>query len=343
MRYSAISFVLFIAFFIGCNDKECDPVAPPIGNRVSFEISYLDYSDNNYFIDAVYTDTSADLNIYNLFYGNLTPIVRPKYFVKDFEIYMTTSNTIQNHIIACAYLDLSSRTSGQKYPDSLRNNRIPIPGTKEVGAFRLLHPGSDYIFNQATGHITFYVSVSDEDIIAAAYRIENESTLPTDDLFYGEFITDLVNNSDSVGVLKLIKPRNLQPIFEDAWKLKVKNQYQITPFIGQVTDLDLDIYLKRADGTESNLINNVRLLELFGLDKLKADGSPGPDGKFDYRPDITFRQQTSEIIFPVIEPFGNNIPSILSEYEYQAIYDTVKALLTLPDNRFIIKGKYKPL
>lgn len=343
MRYSVISSVLFIAFFIACNDKECDPVSPPIDDRVSFEISFLDYSDNNYFIDKVYSDTSPNLNLYNLYYGGSIPIYRIKYLVKDIEVYLSISTSYQNSILACAYVNLPSRTEHQKYSDSLRQNFDPIDGSEEVGRFRLLHEGRDYLFHRETGFISFLIPIQFQDIIAAAYRVENDSPSPTDDLLYGEFFTDLINNSDSVGVLKLIKPRNLQPIYEDAWKLKLKNHYQIVPFIGQITDLDLDIYLKKADGTESNSINNVRLLELFGFDKLKTDESPGADGKFDYRIGITFRPQTSEIIFPVIEPFGNNIPAILSEYKYQAIYDTIKTLLTLPDNRFIIKGKYKPL
>lgn len=343
MRYSIIFPVLFITFFIGCNDKECDPVSPPIDDRVSFEISFLDYSDNNYFIDEVYADTSSELNMFNLYYGNTPSLFLPKYSVKDIEVYISVSNSYQNSIYACAYVNLPSRTVSQKYSDSLRNISNPIAGSESVGRFRLLHQGSDYILHSLTGYINFIRPLTIEDEIAVAYKIENNTPSPDDDLIYGEFITDLINNSDSVGVLKLIKPRNLQPIYEDAWKLKLKNHYQITPFIAQVMDLDLDIYLKRADGTESNLINNARLLELFGLDKFNVDGSPGADGKFDYRTGITFNPQTSEIIFPVIEPFGNNIPSILSEYKYQAIYDTVKTLLTLPDNKFIIKGKFKPL
>jgi cell surface protein SprA len=343
MRYSVISSVLIIAFFIGCDDKECDPVSPPIDARVSFEISFLDYSDNNYFIDEVYADTSSELNMFNLYYGNIPSLFLPKYSVKDIEVYLSISTSYQNSIYACAYVNLPSRTVSQKYSDSLRYISNPIVGSETAGRFRLLHEGRDYFFHSITGYITFIYPITDLDEIAVAYKVENDSPLPTDDLIYGEFFTDLISNSDSIAVLKLIKPRNLFPQMVSAWKLKLKNHYQISPYIGQVTDLDLDIYLKRADGTESNLINNVRLLELFGLDKLNADVSPGADGKFDYRPGITFRPQTSEIIFPVIEPFGNNIPSILSEYKYQAIYDTFKTLLTLPDNRFIIKGKYKPL
>ena len=123
----------------------------------------------------------------------------------------------------------------------------------------------------------------------------------------------------------------------------MKNNYQILPYPGQVTDLDLDIYLKKADGSESNTINGLRLLELFGFDKFKENGEPGSDGKFDNLLGINFNPTTSEIIFPVIEPFGSNIPPELSEYKYQAIYDTVKTYVPLPDNYFIIKGKYKPI
>ena len=123
----------------------------------------------------------------------------------------------------------------------------------------------------------------------------------------------------------------------------MKNIYQISPLIGQLTDLDCDIYLKKSDGSESNTINNVGLLELFGFDKFTQNGNVGADGKFDNRSGYNFEPLTSEIIFPIIQPFGNNIPSILNEYKYQAIYDTLKAFLSLPGNSFTIRGKYKPI
>ena len=70
MRYSVIFSVLFVVFFIGCNDKECDPVSPPIDDRVSFEISFLDYSDNNYFIDG-YKEVVVQKRIINSIKGGL--------------------------------------------------------------------------------------------------------------------------------------------------------------------------------------------------------------------------------------------------------------------------------
>ena len=339
-----LSLFIFTLLFIGC-EKDSDPITPPVDDRVSFEINFLQYSDNNYFIDEVYTDTSVEINTFNLYYGSIVPTILTKYIVKDIQVFISINQISQsyNSIIGCAYSNLPSRSISNMYPDSLRSIMDPIPGQSEMAKFRLLSNGSDYIFHPETGYITFLFPLSDQDIIAAAYRVENNDWQNSDDLFYGEFISELVNNSKTVGVLKLIKPKNLQPTYETTWKLKMKNIYQITPYIGQVTNLDLDIYLKKSDGSEVNTINNIRLLEVFGFDRFNEEGAQNPDGKFDNRVGLNFNPITAEIIFPKIQPFGNNIPSALNDYKYQAIYDTVKSYLSLPGNSFVIKGKYMPI
>ncbi len=344
MKLLLISIVFLVLLFIGCNKEEGDPITPPVDDRESFEINFLQYSDNNYFIDEVYTDTSAAFNLYNLYYGSVPPIVSTEYTVKEYEVYKSVNVIGQSAIFANAYIDLSPRSSSDIYSDSLRWLLVnPIRGREETGRFRLLNEGGDYLFHPETGYITFLSPLDDHDVIAIAYRIENVDPTFSDDLFYGEFFSDLISNSDSIGVLKLVKPSNVVPQMESAWKLKMKNRYQITPFITQTTNLDLDIYFKKSDGSESNTINNVRLLQLFGFDKFSPNGSVGADGKFDNRIGYNFEPRTSEIIFPVIQPFGINIPSILNEYKYQEIYDTTKAFLSLPGNSFTIKGKYKPI
>lgn len=342
MKYLIILSALISVLISACT-KEDTPTSPPIDNRIEFEITFLDYSDNNYFIDEVYTDTSSGLNIFELFYGGNVPTILMKYLVKDIEVYKSINNIGERSIIGRAYIDLPPRYEGEKYSDSLRQNSTITPGQNERARFRLLNAGFDYLFHQETGYISFNSPLNDNDIIAVAYKIENDSFGPSDDLIYGEFFTDLINNSDTIAVLKLVKPRLVQPNFSKAWKLKMKNRYKIESYLGRISDLDLDIYLRKADGSEVNTINNVRLLELFGLDKFSESGAPEPDGKFDYRSDITYDPFTSEIIFPVLQPFGLNIPAPLINYKYQAIYDTMKTYLTLPGNSFIIKGKYKPI
>ncbi len=321
-------------------------ITPPQDDRIYFEINFLQYSDNNYFIDEVYADTSAELNIFNLFYGTQPPIVRSDYFVMDIEVYLSinviTPDT--NIIFASAYINLPPRSSSALYPDSLRNNNNPIPSEEENARFVLLKAGIDYIFHNETGYITFLFPVTDQDVIAVAYRIPNNNPADSSDYFtYGEFYSEIIDSSKTSAVLKLVKPKYLKPQYETAWKLKMRNRYTFTNYRGQIANLDLDIYLKKAEGTETNTINNVGLLKLFGFDQIKTGGAPGSDGKFDIRPGYNYDPRTSEIIFHVIEPFGNNISPMLNDYKYQAIYDTLKAYLSLPANYFVIKGKYKPM
>jgi hypothetical protein len=338
-----ISLLLSLTLLVGCSDDDCPPCSTPTDDRISFEINFLEYSDNNYFIDEVYADTSSQLNMFNLYYGNIPSMVLLKYYVKEIEVYKSINVLSGSSIYACAYIDLESRHEYSTYNDSLRNLFNPIPGKEEVGRFSLLNEVRDYLFHRETGYITFTSALNEQDVIAIAYRIENDNFSDWDDLIYGEFFADLITNSDTVAVLKLLKPRNLRPVYSIAWKMKMRNIYQIITYIGQFTNLDLDIYLKKSDGSETNSINNVRLLELFGFDKLNENGALGTDGKFDNRIGINYEPRTSEIIFPVIEPFGDNIPPLLNEYKYDSIYDTVKTYLTLPENYFIIKGKYKPI
>jgi cell surface protein SprA len=328
--------------FTGCNKDECDPISPPIDSRESFEWNYTQYYDNSYFIDSIYADTSSSLNIYNLYYGSIPPVIKFKYFVKSIEVYesVNTIYDIEQSIIANAYINLQSRSRDSMYSDELRNNNTGIAGEIELARFVLLDEGSDYTFNPATGQINILKLVDDNDIIAAAYALENESPEYSDDLYFGEFFGELINHSKTKGVLKLIKPANLNPNFTSAWKNKLKNVYPVLQNTGAIYNLDFDIYLKKSDGTELNKIDNVSLLQLFGFDKFNEKGEPVPDGKFDGRVGIDYDSRTSLIFFPLLQPFGMNIPGKLSNYIYQDLYDSLKDYHSLPGDYFIFRGKF---
>ena len=80
----------------------------------------------------------------------------------------------------------------------------------------MLTQGTCY-FHERTGFITFKTQVQRTDAIAVAYRIENTNLSdPSDDLFFGELERN-INIEDSVLLLKLIKPGNLQPQNKIAW------------------------------------------------------------------------------------------------------------------------------
>lgn len=342
MKLLLVSSVLFLLFLTSCKEKS-NPLPSEPDNRKQFEINFLLYSDNNYFIDAIYADTSEGLNMYNLYYGEMIPEIVPKYLVKNIEVFISSQGwDSYESFEANAYIDLPSRSASELYSDSLRTNVRTIPGKSESLRFRLLSPVMDYVFVPEIGLIKFLFTVPEQEVITVAYKIENDDPLKNDDLIYGEFISELISNSKTSGVLKLIKPKNLQPVYKDAWNLKLKNHYKIPNEFGAVANLELDIFLKRSDGYEVNKINDVGLLALFGLDRFSETGSPAPDGKFDVAINRTFIPQTSEIIFPVVEPFGRNIPPSIKDYKHQEIYDTLKSLLALPQNSFVVRGKFTP-
>jgi cell surface protein SprA len=344
-----ITFITFaLLLLVGCKeDCNCPTDSSTQDTGASFEISTTEYSDNDYFLDEVYTDTTADLNLYNQFYGNTLPIVSPKYYVKNIEVFKsvaTISLPPEALITGIAYTNLPPRNFSNLYSDSLRNIQVITPGQVESTRFQQLSEGSDYIFHPETGYLSLLFDIKDSEVLAVSYSIENELSAFEDDIIYGEFLEELVNSPDTILVLKLIKPRNLIPSFEDAWKLKLKNIYKIEPYLGGVTNLDFDIYLQLLDGTEIDKINGQSFLQIFGFDKFDEQGNNVPDGKLDDRPGLTYNPETSEIIFPVIQPFGKNLPAVLDDsLMFQPIYDTTKSAAShYNHNKFIIKGKYVP-
>jgi cell surface protein SprA len=53
---------------------------------------------------------------------------------------------------------------------------------------------------------------------------------------------------------------------------------------------------------------------------------PPSDNIFDYRTGTTILPETGEVIFPNLEPFGNDLPTGLAfdEYNFDEVYDTTK-------------------
>ena len=53
-RTGFIFLLLSLPLFVGCSDDDCPPCSTPTDDRISFEVNFLEYSDNNYFIADVY-------------------------------------------------------------------------------------------------------------------------------------------------------------------------------------------------------------------------------------------------------------------------------------------------
>ncbi len=293
-----------------------------------FQKRAYDYSTNHYFLDTVYA--SKTLNIFNNYFGSPTPIVNNTYLVTEVQVWKSISvisTDKSREREANAYIDLPAISRNQSYPESFREPLTnPIPGVQEAGRFLLLQEGVDYIVQRETGFLTFKTPINDNDVIAVSYGRENGPGTANDQ-YFGEWLSPGDTNTTRRMVLKLIKPKNLQPQYKTAWKLQLKNIYPTGVTRIREEGFEFEIRYEISGAEPIREIGNVRFLNSFGLDLLDASKQPNPDNKFDFRPNITVFTETGEVIFPKLEPFGTDLPvGIPSEYTYQTIYDTLKTI-----------------
>lgn len=332
----------------------------------TFEIRPNKYSENHFFVDKIYTDTDTKRNIFNKYYGESTPIrddtVR-YYEIKEIEVYKSDyrqgSNGVAEGFRASAFIDLKAKSRanyGKRnfYENEIRDS-ISINGEEEVRQnFSKLNPGTDYTINMNTGHLTIKTSLQPNDVIAVAYRIEGATTGNDDDIYYGEFESEVLGVINDIKkeprILKLVRPKNLQPKFQKAWQLQLKNIYSLGASKLSETGFKFEIKYEMPTGEPIDNINGKKLLEKFELDKSGPGGSPQPDGVFDFKPQRTIIPETGEIIFPVLKPFsakyiGNQFEldeATAKQYAYEQIYDssqTVAAYDKIHD-KFKFTGEY---
>ncbi len=322
-----------------------------------FERRAYEYSDNYYFIDLAYReDNNEGNNQYESYYnfrfthpGSKAPyILFPSLIVKEIEVWV--SRPASSGVItdpqereAIAFIDNptgyepSSSDFPSEYTPFLDPGLTVTPesGLIEAGKFKRLQRDIDYTLSNATGIISLNQSLQDDQVVAVAYRIEGPSDLtPTDDIIFGTFAGDprLKVYKDANGldvpsrmVLKLVKPRNLTPSFEKAWKHKVKSIYSLNTRNMRAEDLANFKLMYRSGGQpDQEVLPDISalLIRLFGLDNTDDNGGY-PDSKIDFLPGLTVNPVRGEIIFPTLEPWG------------QGLLDNFKQLLRSQDTSLI--------
>jgi hypothetical protein len=337
---------LSLTTLVSQKKSEVQEVAVSGGSKSNeFEVHAYSYSTNHYFLDALYASTETSTNYFYKYYGNAVPQVTEAIRVLDIEVWKTVTGSYNaNERKANAFINLDPRIKGTTYIQDLRDSTIEsVPGEKEINRRWIkLDPGIDYDLHDATGFITFRTQVQDEEAVAVAYRIKGSSSLG--DTYYGEFVADLDTSASTRLVLKLIRPSYLKPQYKTAWKLQLRNIYPIGGRSINESGFTLDIKYETDGGEAQNTYNGKRLIQEFDLDQTDASGtSTSPDGEFDFFKNRTIFTYTGEIIFPVLEPFGANLPESLPEsYRYDAIYDTT-VTFAKQDNtkdKFLITGTY---
>ena len=348
IHFLIFPFLAFIISIILFSCKNSELVTPPLIDY-HFNIYEANYSTNNYFIDTLYASTNKSLNLFNKYYGELNPEVNLVYRVKKIEVWKSTYSLVydltrERHVNA--FINLPGLSKTQIYSDSLRSTiYYPTPGLSETGRFELLKPDTDYVLHPETGYLTFYTQIQDQDAIAVAYEVENSDPGVVDDSYYGEFLnkrtqSDTINNL----ILKLIKPAYLKPQYKEAWKLLLKNIYNIGYTNIKPENFYLNIKYVISPNNELYGLDGKSFLTILGLDKFDKYGNPNPDNLFDYRPSITINPKTGDIIFPTLQPFGRNMPSwVPDSLRFNELYDTSKSAAIDyygNKNKFVITSEY---
>ena len=306
-----------------------------------FEIEMIDYSENHYFVDSVYTVTDENLNLFNRYFGYaefIRPVGYENYEIDKIEVWRSSKNQIDQtkEYTANAVLRLPQLKEVGNY-NSYRGELKADSGLTARRKFAKLAEGTDYIVHRETGFITFLASIQNEDVLAVAYN-----TVSGDQ--YGEFEANF--GDDSIKVFKLIKPNNLQPSYKAAWKLQLKNIYSLPGKDIEKEGFSIDLKYLKSGELPSNILDNQNLLQVFGLDKRDENGGDNPDQKFDFLEGRTIWTKSGDIIFPVLEPFGKDFPENFGEntskYNFPEIYTQLKSETRkdIEKNKFILEGEF---
>jgi len=320
------------------------------GRPMPFEKRGTDFSRDHFFVDVAYR------NIYEKALRKIPFDVDSRMQIQDMEVWVTRTGIISdpNEREAVAFIEIDSVLRYQKDIVAKRSQEfVSITGRVEVGTFIRLEPNVDYTYNEYLGYVSLNRSLQPDQVVGVAYALPP----PFGDV--GNFGSKDTSKTAKL-ILKLLRPRNLDPSMKLAWSLMLKNIYPLGGRGLKKEGFELTMEY-RAPGREPEttiMPDGINLLELFRLDRYREDGAPQPDGKFDYLSGITINENRGELIFPTLEPFGDNIrrfflerykpttPSDTSRYialadsfVFREIYDTTQngAVNSLRNN-FFLKG-----
>ncbi len=215
---------------------------------------------------------------------------------------------------------------------------------------------NEFIFNKQLGYISLNSQLNPNEVLAVAFQYEyNGSVFQVGE--FGNQVPPDSNSTSKVLYLKLLKGTTIRPALP-IWNLMMKNIYSLGAYNLSNEDFRLDIYYNDPGGglkryMPKGCIEGKPLISVLNLDNLNMNNDPQPDGIFDYVPGVTIITQNGRLIFPVKEPFGDNLrnafnacttpTSITDQYVYDQLYDSTKfRAQQFPEfNRFVIKGQYK--
>lgn len=222
---------------------------------------------------------------------------------------------------------------------------------------RRLNEGTDFTINRQLGFISLRMPIQGDQVLAVSYKY----TANGREYQVGEFSTDIPVTPSEPQMLyvKMLRSEVLKT-YLPTWDLMMKNIYSIGAYNVGPQNFNFQIYriedesgVERPIMTEGENTQNKLWIQLTGLDRLNPQLARQTDGFFDYLPGITIDKEFGKVMFPVVEPFGEDLArqfipgaedALIEKYTYYALYDSTKTLaqqLFPNKNRFLIKGTYE--
>ena len=247
------------------------------------------------------------------------------------------------------------------FPDARNINQVTqvlaplqdfgIEGGKDfekVESARLLK-NTEYTLNSDLGYISLKSALNTDEVLAVAYEYTYQGKVYQ----VGEFSSDISETNQSL-YLKMLRGTTVSPRLP-MWRLMMKNVYNLGAYQLQRNNFKLNIkYLSDTTGTEINYlpignISNMPLLQVMNLDRIDSNQESNSDGFFDFIEGYTVQSSNGKIIFPVAEPFGENLErrignkDLASQYVYKELYDStlVVARQFADKNKFSLVGEYQ--
>lgn len=268
-------------------------------------------------------------------------IIYPSNKANNISTVLTTTNALRNIATVGDGLAPFSMQQGRDY--SVLENAIKL----RADEFKV-HP--------QLGFISLNRRLADSDVLAVSF----EYTVSGSSEVYkvGEFTTDGIVAPANI-VVKLLRSEIISTQIP-MWDLMMKNVYSLQTYRMQPEGFRLELlYADDATGVPINMLQNAKtagiadrtLLNLMDIDRLDQSqfSVPEGDGYFDYVEGATVNSDKGFIIFPTVEPFGENLQQKLTNtadaiYVFNELYDITQSEARnnfQQKDKYLIKGYHK--
>lgn len=348
-----------------------------------FEISATEYDANRHFFLAQYFRENYNRHMENL------PAINSRVRIDRLDVWVTNRRAeTENTRDIVAFMDMAEPEphsghidgTGQNFPGNeantlfddflddpqMRNSNtvstaLQTTPLRQANDYQRVQNAkrldrNEYDFHQQLGYISLNRELEPDEVLAVAF----EYSIGDETYQVGEFSRDVPPEEDQPKTLFLKKLQGVSqrpdlPI----WDLMMKNVYSLGSRDINEEDFRLDvIYHDDESGSRMDFLPEPdepelagqQLIRVLGLDQLNRQQEPHPDGLFDFIQDVTVKPQTGRVIFPVLEPFGEDLeekftndPTRAEDYVFPEIYDSTQFVaqeLSQKDN-FFLEGHFR--